>query len=232
MVYNWLKDNLFCAGFNDCRLCGGQVDQPGSLCRACLADLPHNQHPCPRCGAVLAHATAAQCGECQRQPPHFDHAHIPYRYAPPLIPFITGLKFHGRLADARLLSDLFLASLATASYPLPECLIPVPLHPIRLRERGFNQALELARPLGKQLHIPVDAHTVQRRRHTRPQSELSGATRRRNLRHVFQQDAPTPYQHVALIDDVVTTGSTLRELAKVLHQNGVNTIQIWAIARA
>jgi len=232
MVYNWLYFDLYHKRFSDCRLCAGPADRPGGLCHACLADLPHNHHPCPRCGAVLMHATATPCGECQRHPPHYDHAHIPYRYAPPLIPFITGLKFYGRLADARWLSELLLASLATAAYPRPECLIPVPLHPKRLRERGFNQALELARPLGQRLHIPVEPHVVQRRLHTRPQSELSGATRRRNLRGAFHQHAPIPYRHVALIDDVVTTGSTLNELAMVLHQSGVKTIQIWAIARA
>jgi len=232
MVYNWLNINLFRAGIKDCRLCGGMADHPAGLCRACLADLPHNAHPCPRCGAALSYVTASPCGECQRQPPHFDHAHIPYRYAPPLIPFITGLKFHDRLANARLLANLFLASLSTASYPLPECLIPVPLHPVRLRQRGFNQAVELARPLSRQLHLPLEAHAVQRHRHTRPQSELSGTTRRRNLRHAFRLDTPIPYDHVALIDDVVTTGSTLNELAKALRQSGVKTIQIWAIARA
>lgn len=232
MVYNWLKYNLIRPERNDCRLCGGLANNPVSLCNGCLADLPLNPFPCPRCGSVLAHATALPCGECQRQPPQFDHAHIPYCYAPPLIPFITSLKFHGRLADARLLGNLLLASLRSASYPLPECLIPVPLHPLRLRERGFNQALELARPLSQHLHLPLEPHVVQRHRQTRPQSELSGAKRRRNLRNAFQLVAPIPYQHVALIDDVVTTGSTLNELAKVLRQGGVKTIQIWAIARA
>jgi ComF family protein len=142
------------------------------------------------------------------------------------------LKFHGRLADARLLGELFLASLDPAVHPLPECLIPVPLHPVRLRERGFNQALELARPISQQLNLPLEPHIVQRRLHTRPQSELSGTTRRLNLRHAFHLAAPVPYRHVALIDDVVTTASTLNELARVLRQTGVKTIQIWAIARA
>ncbi len=232
MVYNWLNINRYIAPQGDCRLCAAPADCAYGICRACLAELPHNHYPCPCCGAVLTAPTTLPCGACQRQPPHFDHARIPYCYAPPLIPFITGLKFHGRLANARWLSELFLARLEPGAFSLPECLIPVPLHPTRLRERGFNQAMELARPLSQRLRLPLEPYTVQRDRHTAPQSELSGATRRRNLRGAFHQLAPLPYQHVALIDDVVTTGSTLNELARVLRRGGVKTIQIWAIARA
>jgi ComF family protein len=231
MVYNWLKYNLFSARYTDCRLCSLPTDEASGLCRDCLADMPRNQHACPRCGAGLANFVATACGECQRHPPQFDSAHIPYRYAPPLIPFITGLKFHARLAEARFLAELFLSSFP-ATMPLPECLIPVPLHSQRLRERGYNQALELARLLSHRLHLPIENHIVQRRVHTRPQSELAGVSRRRNMRHAFQIKAPVPYQHVALIDDVVTTASTVNELARILRQAGVANIQVWAIARA
>lgn len=232
MVYNWLFINRFHNHFSDCRLCAAPANRPGGICRDCLIDLPHNYYPCPRCGAVLPHATTIPCGDCQRHPPYFDHAHIPYRYAPPLIPFITGLKFQGQLANARWLGELLLPSLTSASGPLPECLIPVPLHPSRLRERGFNQALELARPLSLHLHLPLEPHVVQRQRHTCPQSELSGESRRRNLRGAFRLTTQISYQHIALVDDVVTTGSTLNELARVFRQAGVKTIQIFAIARA
>lgn len=232
MVYNWLNiiHSSHCS--SDCRLCAAPANHPSGICRDCLADLPHNHHPCPRCGAALPQATTIPCGECQRHPPHFDYAHIPFRYAPPLISFITGLKFQGQLANARLLGELLLTSLISGSSPLPECLIPVPLHSSRLRERGFNQALELARPLSQQLHLPLEPNVVQRQRHTCPQSELTGESRRRNLRGAFRLTAPLAYQHVALVDDVVTTGSTLNELARVLRQTGVKTIQIFAIARA
>ncbi|MDH3948898.1 MAG: ComF family protein [Gammaproteobacteria bacterium] len=231
MVYNWLKYNLLPARYTDCRLCSLPTDEASGLCPDCLADMPRTQHACPRCGAELANFVATACGVCQRHPPQYDSAHIPYRYAPPLIPFITGLKFHARLAEARFLAELFLSSFP-ATMALPECLIPVPLHSQRLRERGYNQALELARLLSHRLNLPIDNHIVQRRLHTQPQSELSGATRRRNMRHAFQLKAPVPYQHVALIDDVVTTGSTVNELARVLRQAGVENIQVWAIARA
>jgi len=232
MVYNWLNINLFPARFTDCRLCSLPTDEASALCSDCLADLPRNLHVCPRCGTGLANSVATACGECQRNPPQFDSAYIPYRYAPPLIPFITGLKFHARLAEARLLAELFLSSFPANTSPLPECLIPVPLHPQRLRERGYNQALELARLLSQRLHLPIENQIVRRRLATRPQSELSGDTRRRNMQQAFQLKAPVPYRHVALIDDVVTTGSTVNELARVLRQAGVEIIQVWAIARA
>jgi len=231
MVYNWLRINLFRGYYADCRLCSLPTNAAGSLCRDCLADMPLIQHACPRCGVELANFVATACGECQRHPPQFDSAHIPYRYAPPLIPFITGLKFHARLAEARFLAELFLSSLP-ATLPLPECLIPVPLHSQRLRERGYNQALELARLLSHRLNVPIENHIVQRRLHTQPQSELSGDSRRRNMRHAFQLKASAPYRHVAIIDDVLTTGSTVNELAGVLRQAGVENIQVWAIARA
>ena len=232
MVYNWLIFDRLRWHLSFCRLCAAPTDGPGEICPDCLADLPHNLFPCPRCGAVLAHPVSIACGVCQRRPPQFDSAHIPYRYAPPLIPFLTGLKFQAQLANARWLGELLLGSVNAAAVPLPECLIPVPLHPLRLRERGFNQALELARPLSRQLHLPLEPHLVRRRRHTPPQSGLAGTTRRRNLRGAFEVNKTVTYQHVALIDDVVTTGSTLNELARVLRQSGVKFIQIWAVARA
>lgn len=231
MVYNWLNNNLFPPRKTDCRLCSLPTCEPSRLCRDCLADMPRIQHACPRCGTELVNFVVAACGECQRHPPRFDSAHIPYHYAPPLIPFITSLKFHARLADARLLAELFLATLPTMQ-PLPECLIPVPLHPQRLRERGYNQALELARLLSQRLHLPIENHFVRRRVNTLPQSELAGNTRRHNMRHAFELMSPVPYRQVAIIDDVVTTGSTVNELAGILRQAGVEHIQIWAIARA
>lgn len=231
MVYNWLKISLPVTRYTDCRLCSLPTTQESGLCPDCLADMPRIHQACPRCGGELANVDSHSCGKCQRNPPWFDSSYIPYRYAPPLIPFILGLKFHGQLAEARLLAELFLASLPPTR-SLPECLIPVPLHAHRLRERGYNQALELARLLGQRLHLPVASHSVLRHIPTRPQSELTGDARRRNMRHAFRLHAPLSYRHVAIIDDVVTTGSTVNELARVLRQAGVEHIQVWAIARA
>ena len=232
MVYNWLKTNLFPAHFTDCRLCSLPTNDASGLCHGCLADLPWNHHACPRCGAGLANFVATACGECLRHPPQFDSSHIPFRYAPPLIPFITGLKFHARLAEARFLAELFLCGSPANALPLPECLIPVPLHAKRLRERGYNQALELARPLGRALDIPVDNHLCSRVRPTAAQSLLGNTARRVNMRNAFAVNSATVTPHVAIVDDVMTTGCTADELARALKRAGVSLVEVWVVARA
>jgi ComF family protein len=177
-------------------------------------------------------APGTPCGDCQRRPPPFDAAFAPLRYEYPLPQLIGAMKFRGRLAPARLLGALLAEALAGRAEPLPEVLIPVPLHPSRLRERGYNQALEIARALARHCPLPVAPRLLIRQRPTRPQSELSGRERRRNLRGAF---VPLPGvrlpDHVALLDDVITTGTTLAELAKVLKGQGVRRVEAWAVAR-
>ncbi len=117
--------------------------------------------------------------------------------------------------------------------PLPAALLCVPLHESRLRERGYNQALELAKPLARALHLPLHPHALRRIRSTQAQSGLDARARRRNLRGAFEIDpAQTLPTHVALLDDVMTTGSTLRECARVLRKAGVQRVDVWALARA
>ena len=152
-------------------------------------------------------------------------------YASPLKELIGHLKFHGNLSYTPLLAQTFINSLKHRKNNLPECIIPVPLHQQRLRERGFNQALELARIIAKQLHIPVDYTLCQRNKATPFQSGLSAKQRKQNLKGAFSVEKTRLYKHVAIFDDVVTTGTTVNELAKQLRQSGVETIEVWAIAR-
>lgn len=115
--------------------------------------------------------------------------------------------------------------------PNPQCLIAVPLHPKRLRERGYNQALEIARPLAKSLAIKLENNLCQRVKHTPPQTDLKLKDRRVNLRHAFHINTIKHYRHIAIIDDVITTGQTVQELARVFRLAGVETIEVWAVAR-
>ena len=216
-----------------CLLCGGAGWQGRDLCAGCHADLPRNNCCCARCALPLEHA-AAQCGACLQREPAFASAWAPFRYAHPLDLLEARFKFRRDLSAGRVLADLLIdAARLQLCGLLPERLLCVPLHADRLRERGFNQALELARPLARALAIPLDAHSLVRTRHTRAQTGLDARARRQNLRKAFEFRAgEAPPRHVALLDDVMTTGSTLRECARVLRQAGVERVDVWALARA
>jgi ComF family protein len=144
---------------------------------------------------------------------------------------IKQLKFHGHLAVARLLGEWLGECLEKQNRPLPDCIIPVPLHPVRLRERGFNQALELARPIARHLGLAVQASALRRIRHTLPQSLIDAQVRHSNVRGAFIVDPSLSVRHVAVVDDVITTGSTVGETARILRTAGVTEIEIWACAR-
>ena len=151
------------------------------------------------------------------------------RYAPPFDRLLLRFKFHGDLAAGRLLAQL-LAD-AGAAAPRPHALVPVPLHRRRLRERGYDQALELARPVAKALALPLVSTALVRIRATPPQTDLGGRARRRNLHGAFAVTAPLP-PHVALVDDVLTTGATLAEAARTLRAAGVSRVDAWVVAVA
>lgn len=231
LVNNWLniiQSRLFPAS---CILCGSVGQKGLDLCLACQADLPRISPACPGCGNPLAESEHSLCGDCLRNPPPFQRTISPYYYAPPLIQLITRFKFNQRLVMARVFAGL-LARHIEFDTTKPECIIPVPLHPRRLRERGYNQSLEIARLLGKTLDIPVDYQLCQRTRYTAPQTGLPANERKRNVKNAFGLTDTCQYKHVAIVDDVITTGHTVAELAKLLRKNGVVEIEVWSVARA
>lgn len=231
LVNKWLKFIQFGLFPPRCVLCGAD-GQPGmDLCSACEADLARIDPACPACGLPLSASEHSLCGSCLQTPPPFQRTVSPFYYAPPLAQLITRFKFNQRLLMARVFAGL-LAKQIGATHPLPECIIPVPLHPRRLRERGYNQALEIARLLGKALAIPVDYRLCQRIRYTAPQTGLAATQRRRNVRQAFGLTNKIPYRHVAILDDVITTGHTVSELARLLRRHGVAEIEVWSVARA
>jgi len=233
MVYNWLKNiqNLTCP--NICTLCGAEGHDGIDLCCGCRDDLPFNRHACRLCALPLADALSAGmlCGQCQKQPPAFDCCYAPLRYAYPLDHLISGLKFHSKLAQGQLLSRLMGDFLVQQQCKLPDLIVPVPLHASRLRERGFNQALELARPLAKRFNLSIDNHVVIRHRATSPQMALDKQARRQNIRGAFELKKRRLPQHIVIVDDVVTTGNTVNELATVLRRGGAKKVDVWAVAR-
>ena len=214
-----------------CLLCGGAGGEGRDLCAGCAGDLALNSLACPRCALPLE-APAPLCGVCLDREPPFAAAWAPFRYGHPLDLVETRFKFHRDLAAGRVLAELMIERATIDRPALPELLIPIPLHASRLRTRGYNQALELARPLAKALVIPCARDALVRTKATPPQTGLDANARRRNLRGAFEVRATTLPRHVALVDDVMTTGSTLREASRVLRRAGVERVDVWALARA
>ena len=233
MVYNytrWLHTLLFPL---QCRLCDAAVGAGLNLCAACRKELPWLGVHCARCACPLPAADPEMhCGRCQRRPPAFDAATALFHYRPPVDHLIKRLKYSHELGLGPLLAGLLAQRLATRHTPLPGLLIPVPLHRSRLRERGFNQATELARCLGRALDIRHDPWLCTRHRNTRPQSQLPVTARRINLRNAFSVTGTLPAAHVAIVDDVLTSGHTSDELARTLKRAGAEYVEVWVIARA
>jgi ComF family protein len=215
-----------------CLLCGQRSDSSRDLCAACAGDLTRNRVCCPRCALPLQ-TPAPLCGECLKREPPFATTCAAFIYGQPLDQLMTRLKFGRSLAAGRVLSQLWIDVLQESPPPRPALLIPVPLYVSRLRERGYNQALELARPLAQALAIPLRHDVLQRTRATPAQANLDAKTRRRNLKGAFSivENVALP-AHVVVIDDVMTTGATLRECARTLLRSGVARVDVWALARA
>jgi ComF family protein len=226
-IQDWLLPRL-------CPACGEPTGAGRELCPGCERTLPVLLHACPRCAIPYEHPDMhGECGACQKQPPAFAHTVALYRYAPPVDHFIRELKFHQRLGLARLLGERLTQRLVRET-SRPDLIIPVPLHGARLRERGYNQALEIARPVAHTLGLPLDFRSLVRVRATAPQTGMTVAARRKNLRGAFalRDDAAARNLRVALVDDVMTTGSTVQAAAQCLRAAGAREVEIWAIARA
>lgn len=212
-----------------CLLCGAPGDGM-DLCAPCQADMPVNHSCCARCALPLPLPTSI-CGACLRKPPPWDSAWAPFRYAWPLDRLESRFKFGGDLAAGRVLAALWLRQ--PRLIDVPEVLMPVPLSRCRLSERGYNQSQELAHALGSGLGVRTDASILQRTRVTQPQTDLDRLARRRNVRDAFSvRTARQPHRHVALVDDVMTTGATLAECARQLRRSGVARVDVWAMARS
>jgi ComF family protein len=215
----------------DCLLCGQTSDRE-ILCPACAADLPRLPSPhCPRC--ALPTALGELCGRCLAHPPHYDRTFAVFSYGFPLDKLIQSFKYGHRLALAAPLGRE-LARLAAESRAelTPGVIVPLPLHPARLRERGFNQALELARPLAATLDLPLDARTCTRIRHTPAQAGLPWKERAKNIRGAFHCATDISGQRIILVDDVMTTGASLNECARTLKRHGAREVILLTLARA
>lgn len=199
------------------------------LCPPCQDDLPLlPRHHCPRC--ALPSPVGQICGHCLADPPAFDRALSRWIYAYPLDGLIHALKYGHQLPVARLLGE----SLVGMPHPVTpvDLLLPMPLSDGHLRDRGFNQAVEIARPLAQAWRLPLALDLCQRVRETAPQAGLNRRERQKNVRHAFACQSQLQGQHILVVDDVMTTGATLNELALTLKRAGAATVTALVCARA
>jgi ComF family protein len=210
----------------NCVLCDAVTR--GDFCPACEKNLPHlSLHHCLVCALPMMESSV--CGACLANPPAFDTCVAAVNYAFPVSALLHSLKYQNNHAMAPVLADLLTARIDAG--PLPDFIVPMPLHPARLRERGFNQAIEIARRVSKKSGVPVLSAICRRVKDTPSQTGLPWKEREKNIRNAFACEADLSGKRVAILDDVMTTGSTLNELAKVLRKYGATHISGWVVAR-
>lgn len=201
-------------------------------CAGCESDLPRLSGQCQRCGLELVRSVAL-CGRCTTRLPAFDAAWPGFAYRGEIMRLVQRFKFQRDLAAGRIVASLLARRLAENGAPRPDLMVPVPLHYQRRLSRGFNQSDLLCRDLSHLFTGLPWADVLRRRRATRAQSDLPADRRRGNVRGAFRvRRLPPGTRHVALVDDVMTTGSTLHECARVLKRAGVGRVDVWVVARA
>ncbi|MCU1717776.1 ComF family protein [Pseudomonas sp. 5P_3.1_Bac2] len=219
-----------------CLLCGQSCAVDGAaICPACFAELPWLGPHCVQCALPLSRP-GLRCGTCQKQPPSFDQVIAPWRYAFPVDSLISRFKHQAKLPLGHLLAQLLREHLHqrfSQGLSKPDTLLPVPLAPLRQRQRGFNQAELLGRWLAPQLGITLHQHWLTRLVETPAQQQLDAATRKRNLRGAFALSAASQVKnrHIALLDDVLTTGATAQSLALLLKRSGAARVDVYCLAR-
>ncbi|MEQ1488656.1 MAG: ComF family protein [Methylotenera sp.] len=213
-----------------CLLCTAHNGSELGLCDACVKSLPwHGAPQCPQCGL---HSDGLVCGHCLSSPPDFDATHSLFTYDFPVDSMLQHYKYRDMLYLSNTFATLFSQKLATKNNANKiDLIIPMPMHSARLKERGFNQALEIARIIAKNSQIKCDFTTCQRTKLTPPQASLPLKERIKNIRGVFSCMQKLQGLNIAIVDDVMTTGASLNELAKTLKQAGASHVECWVIAR-
>jgi ComF family protein len=235
LLNNWLKNNhllnyssLANALFKQkCILCDAKIDalQPSNhaACRACLNDLPwHPKNACPQCGLS---SSGQLCGSCISSPPDFDVTHSVFLYDFPIDAMMQRYKYGNMLSLCAFFGQMLSEKVNLESIDL---IIPMPMHPTRLKERGFNQALEIAKVFGKE---KLDYKSAERQKLTPPQASLPLKERVKNIKGAFKVNGHLAGKRIAIVDDVMTTGASLNELAKTLKKAGASHVECWVVAR-
>lgn len=212
-----------------CVLCNQYHSGVYAVCSPCTSLLLPIKHPCSICSLPLTDEKFLQCGFCIKSKPAFDRVFCHYYFEEPLRTLLHEFKYYKGLYLRTFMVKLMLDALPDK--PTLGCLVPVPLHASRIRQRGFNQAAELTKLLAKSLKIPFDLTLCKKIINTPSQVSLNRQQRHQNLKKAFTNQS-SHYSHITLVDDLLTTGSTSNELAKSLKLQGVQRVDVWCLARA
>ncbi|TSA17683.1 MAG: ComF family protein [Betaproteobacteria bacterium] len=210
----------------DCLLCLA-ASETQLICQACLDELPSAASACRRC--ALPGSSNAECGACIADPPRYDASLAAFDYAYPVDALIQALKYGGQLALAGLFAQALQRRIGRPDEV--DLIVPLPLHPARLAERGFNQAAEIAKVLSRNCGVAMEAQLARRVRDTTPQTALPWRERARNIRRAFACERNLAGLRIAVVDDVMTTGATLDEFARTLKKSGAARVENWVVAR-
>lgn len=231
------KDQVYICLKNvqSCLLCDEPAEAEMPICVACEAEMPWLGEHCQTCALPLPEA-GLTCDGCLLEPPAYEQVAVPWRYDFPVDSLITRFKHNAKWPFGHLLADVlsqYLQHRFDEDLPRPDALLPVPLAAKRLRQRGFNQAAMLARWLSQQLDLPCEENVVHRIQDTSAQQDLDAKARKRNLRNAFAltSDANVKGRHLALVDDVLTTGATAQALARLLMNAGATRVDVYCLAR-
>ncbi len=219
---------------NICLCCEDKGHAGIDLCESCYKNLLKIKFACERCAMPLAHTNAKACGACNNRKIYFDTSYAPFLFKGFIRESIYQFKFNNKLNHGKLLATLLAKQIQQQNRILPDVLVPVPLHKKRLRKRGFNQSLEIARILNKYLSKEISIKDIYRAKPTHVQMELPAKQRRANVKDAFKLRSSNSVfkdKNIVIIDDVMTTGSTVNEMAKCLKQSGAKHIDVWCVAR-
>lgn len=214
-----------------CLTCHIQINAECTVfCESCKLKLPYLDNACSQCSQPFS-GFSDTCGRCMATPPSFDECFCAFEYLPPISDEICRLKYANQPQLAKRLAALLADELVQREISLPEALAYVPMHSSSLRRRGFNQSYEIAKHLSKRLNLPLVTASLSKTRATKRQATVTFSERKKNLKNSFSITKPIGFKHIAIIDDVVTTGATAEEIAKIIKKNGVDYLQVWGIAR-
>lgn len=212
-----------------CVLCHHYHYDKYAVCQTCTSFLVRIKHGCRTCRLPIDNPQVDQCGFCIKRKPAYDRVITAYSFEEPLRALLHEFKYRQALYLRTFMAQLMLDAKPPEIYQ-PDCLVPVPMHPKKLRERGFNQAAELTKILAKKLNLSLNLTLCEKTINTAAQVNLNGKHRNRNLQKAFTAKV-SHYQHVTLIDDLLTTGSTANALALTLKKQGVKRVDVWCLAR-